>query len=189
MYIKISIVLTLLLCSSPVCADGAFGIEIGQSLSELDVEAEGSNPTLSSVPNPHPDFRTYSVMATENTGVCVIIGISKLYENDRYGVTIRNDFDKFTEALSQKYGVAELIDQRKVGGIYDEADDWVMSIRQNELVFAATWDSPNDAPDLDYLELRIFAIKSHTTVMKIMYKGSNFFDCEAEIEEENNSSF
>lgn len=169
--------------------DGAFGLHIGQPLTELDTGEPGPRPALKSVPKPHPAFKKYSAWGSNETGVCILMAFSKTYENDRYGQKIRADFEKFVKAISGKYGSGELIDFRRSGGIWKDADEWVMAIKQNELTYAYSWDSPKNTDEFGYIELRIHAIRSDDSVLKMMYKGKNASKCISEIEAEENDSF
>ncbi len=47
---------------------------------------------------------------TTNTGICRVLAISKIEDNDRYGTTIRVKFKRVHTALSNVYGVGKSID-------------------------------------------------------------------------------
>lgn len=170
-------------------AAGPFGIEMGQPLSELDVREEGPKPFLNSVPNPHPDFELYAVWASEETGVCSIVAISKEYTNDKYGDDIRDAITRFTKAFDKKYGPHKTVDLLRSGALWDGPDEWVMSIRQSERFFGAYWEKPQNAPDLSHIEIQVIALNSDDSVIKLFYQSDKFSQCEAAIAAEANSSF
>lgn len=179
----------LLLSAQAALAEGPFGIDMGSDPATLNTTEEGAKVQLTSVPNPHPSFDTYFAWATPETGVCLIMALSTLYEDDRSGRRVRSDFAKFAAALDAKYGTRKDYDQH-LGGIWKEADDWVMSIKQNERIFAADWATPPTAADhIAHVEMQVQALSSDTSVIKLFYKSDRFADCEKAIEAGANSSF
>lgn len=170
-------------------AEGPFGITMGSQIASLDTSETGPKVTLNSVPKPHPQFDMYSVWNSDETGVCLILAFSTMFENDRSGRNIRISFDKFAEALDKKYGNRTKYDQH-FGGIWKESDEWVMSIRQNERVFGAAWETPPaDAENIAHVEMQVLALSSDTSVIKLIYQSTEFDACEKAIDAGADSSF
>ncbi|WP_034462850.1 hypothetical protein [Afipia sp. P52-10] len=62
-----------------------FGIEMGQSLSSLSIQrrSKDAHVDLKSVPKPHGSLSKYSVVATEQAGVCEVVGYAPLEDSDK----------------------------------------------------------------------------------------------------------
>ena len=165
---------------------------MGTPLAELDVKENTPKTLLNSVPKPHPKFDNYAVWGSTESGVCAVIALSKLYEDDRFGINVRSDINEIASALEKVYGKSELVDFRHPSGIWDDVDEWVMSIKQNERVYSFVFEdvgSTQQGANLDYLEATVVALSSDTSMIKLQYKFENFDQCEKEINAEANSSF
>ena len=184
--------LTLLLCATGAWAEGPFGIEMGTPLDKFEMESPGPKAILKSVPKPHPAFETYGVWASKGSGTCLIMGLSKTYDNDRYGAAVQSDFAKFADALAERYGTKASADFLKPGALWKEPNEWVMSIYQNERLFGTEWSNPNEkgnGGDLLDVNMELFASGSDSAQIKLQYRFKNFDKCQAEIEKESNDSF
>ncbi|WP_162620538.1 hypothetical protein [Limimaricola cinnabarinus] len=171
-------------------AAGPFGIEMGGSASDLDLAEEGNKPSLNQAPNPHPLFKEYAVWHTEGLGICRVVAISEPYGNDRYGSGVKRDFERVSEALSQKYGSGNRVDFLKSGALWDEPQDWVMSLRQNERTFGQEWSSvESDGEAYDYIQLWVDGVSSDTTLLILEYRGKDFNDCVVEIDGQQDTVF
>lgn len=187
--LRTQLLFCLSLLASPAWAEGPFGIEMGSPMSALDSAETSFKVTLNSVPKPHPDFEMYSAWGTPEHGVCVVMALLKTFENDRRGTLVRTAFTGFAGALDAKYGNRSTYDVYS-GGIWKEADDWVMSIRQNERVFAAAWENPQKGdPKVEHVELQVIAVSSDTAVLKLFYKGTDSEKCIQAIDGAKNDSF
>jgi hypothetical protein len=170
---------------------GPFGLEMGASVKELDVAGSGFKLSLNSVPNPHPLFTNYSIWHSIETGVCRILAISKISENDRYGEDVKSTFSRVRKALEEKYGDAKTVDYLKSGALWKETDEWVMAIRQNERTYAALWESPSDQNGEAYslIQLWVEATSSDTSFTVLEYRSIEFDLCNNSIEAKQDSSF
>lgn len=177
--------------SSSVFAANPFGIEMSMSVSQLDVKDSGNRPFLNSVPNPHPLFEVYGVWASDVTGVCAVIAMSDIFENDSFGLNVRSKFEDISAALSAVYGEATRIDYLFPNALWNEPDEWVMAIRQNERFFADNFENvaeTEQGSNLSSLEINVAAFSQNSTIIRIVYKFENFEECEAAIAAEENSS-
>lgn len=120
-----------------------FGIEIGSSLSELQVLKEMDRQLyFVEAPRPHPSFETYLVQATPQLGVVWVKGLGYTIENDAFGTRVRNVHDEITGQLAKRYGAPEAVDWIVDGALWTEPRDWVMSLTQSERFFFSKWERP-----------------------------------------------
>lgn len=177
---------------TPLIAAEPFGIVKGTPIEKLETSDIGNKVILDSVPKPHPLFDLYLVWTSDSTGVCMVTAMSKEFDNDRFGANVRSEFEKISTALKGLYGDPERIDFLKSGGIWDDPDEWVMSIRQNERVFGDVFENVRQTDagsNLTGLEMQISAFASDTSVIRLQYQFDNFEECTSAIDNEANSSF
>jgi hypothetical protein len=157
----------------------AFGIQQGLSVDELDVvEDLGTGRYVVNVPKPHSEFEVYVVTASDTEGVCLVRGVGKDHDNDRYGQSVRTAFDKLEGALEARYGDFERADFLNAGALWDEADEWVMAIHQSE---RAQYGS--DLPDsIVEIILNVDAVSGSSAWIGLQYRLANFDDCQQELE-------
>jgi len=140
------IVLALvLLLSSQILTAGPFGLEMGMSLDGL--KALGVNPTMIATGyykvnplSPHPEFEEYIVRMDATEGVFWIKAIGKDISDSGYGFSTKSKFSETEQALSSAYGAGEMEDFLFPGSIWDELDDWMMSLRQDERFYLKKWE-------------------------------------------------
>lgn len=103
-------ILALLFATTPVMQpvlaqeqDGPFGLHMGTPLNELGEMTKNGRGELelSSVPKPHPFLQRYSVVATENAGLCEITG--KAGPSTEV-VKINREFETIKRQLISRYG-------------------------------------------------------------------------------------
>lgn len=106
MFKRLTLVVSFLVCALPVQAqekDGPFGLYMGMPLSELGEkeETKSGNWRLKSVPNPHPFLSIYVATATENSGLCQILGSTeKMDDVDRAS----REFQTIKKQITSRYG-------------------------------------------------------------------------------------
>lgn len=177
----------LLLLSAPANAAQVFGIDKGTPVSDVNVIKDlGEGYYIIEVPKTVSFFETYVTFATENTGVCMLRGLGKDHERDGYGIDVREDFDKIRSALDKKYGKSELYSGLRSGAIWDEVDEWVMAIRQNERYHQAAWE-PEDVEGIVDILLDVNATSSNDSYISLQYRFDNIDSCLADIENEDSS--
>ena len=136
--------------SSSVSARGPFGISMGLSKDDVEsvvgagaalMEVEGQ-PNLfatTAPPRPHPRFENYLLKILPTAGVCQIRGIGVTIRSSSHGVEIRRAFNDLATTISDTYGEYEEADYLLPGSIWDEPEDWMMALRQNERRLQAVW--------------------------------------------------
>ncbi|TYB85519.1 hypothetical protein [Oceaniovalibus sp. ACAM 378] len=161
----------------------AFGIEMGTSISNLEVKSEIGNGKFEVVaPVTHSEFESYLVNSADSTGVCMVTGIGGRYGNDSYGLNVLASFDKLDAALSKKYGKYEDLDFIRNGALWRDSDEWVMAIRQNERVKQSVWSNETGSTlpdDITEILLTIRAMSHDTAWIHIQYRFANSSACEA----------
>jgi len=182
----------LLLISSPIWAQSAFGISRGQSISTLKIVKKFDSSLYSVIPPaPNFEFESYTVLATPATGVCKISGIGKDHDDDAYGGASQSAFERLESALEEKYGNHKHYDFIRNGALWDEPREWVMAIKQNERFFASFWDaeeSSNLPSGLNSISLELLATSSSSSYIKLTYEFSNFDQCKANFSKTDNNS-
>lgn len=161
----------------------AFGIEMGTNVDELDlVEDIGDFQFIINPPKPVSGFVVYAVKATPAAGVCVVRGISSSFKNDGYGLNVRDRFEELRRLLDKNYGKGEIASELRPGALWDEVDEWVMAIRQNERFHQADW-QVNDPEGLDDIILAVRASSRTDSYLALQYRFSNKDECDAEAAE------
>lgn len=146
-------VLTALVALLPCLAypqvSGPFGINMGDSPEDPKFENfEEINPTGpgmiafmgSSPPAPHSSFSTYAIQYHPDQGACWGQARTEYNENDRFGITIRNDMESVVEQISRRYGSPQKTDRLMPGALFDEAEDWSRALSRNERFYFYEWD-------------------------------------------------
>ncbi|MBL3587429.1 hypothetical protein JMM61_18960 [Rhodovulum sulfidophilum] len=177
-----------LLCQVALCLSlataahaQAFGIEQGTAIDKLPVvEDVGDGYYLVEAPNPVSFFESYVVFATENAGACIVRGLGKTHERDGYGLAVRDDFENLQAALDEKYGKGEMHSALRRGAIWDELDEWVMAIRQNERYHQAEW-RPEQETGVNEIILTVKALSSDDSYVVLQYRFANELACDDEI--------
>jgi len=161
----------------------AFGVEMGEPVSELNVVSDlGDWLYQVSPPTPVSSFETYVVYALPKAGSCIVRGVSKIYERDRYGIDVRKDFSRISGLLDKKYGTGQLLDHLLPGALWDKPEDWVFAIRQNERYYQAEW-KVEDKEGLHDIIMVVSATSPSKSWIVLQYRFSNFEDCEKEAAE------
>ncbi|MDO5643635.1 MAG: hypothetical protein Q4G26_14775 [Paracoccus sp. (in: a-proteobacteria)] len=164
----------------------AFGVEMGTRLADLSVQKDlGQGRHEIQVPQPHPEFESYIAQATDETGVCLVRGIGKSHDNDRFGIAVRGAFAGLNRVLQDRYGESAQGDFLRPGALWRDSGEWVMAVRQNERVHQAVWkrDYGADLPEtLNEIILSVMATSSDSAWIALQYRFANVADCEAIID-------
>lgn len=158
----------------------AFGIEIATPVNELDVLSDLGNFYYSvNPPRTVSSFKTYIVYATPEAGVCVVKGIGENFERDGYGINVRSRFEELKELLDKNYGNGQIHDGLRPGALYDEIDDWVMALLQNERYYQAEW-KVDDPDGIDGIIISVEALSPSASYIALQYRFANIEDCRDE---------
>jgi hypothetical protein len=177
--------------SSPAFGQ-AFGVRQGDPVSKyLGEHAAGiANPTYYKikVPEPNNEFESYAAVATPQTGICRVTGLGKTHYED-YGAETRSAFMSLKDALSSRYGRANLYDFLRTGALWDEPREWGWSIYKKERTLAAIWVASSGASlpqGISGVMLEVKAIAPSKTYVVLSYEFTNFEKCKALTDQTNN---
>ena len=178
----IIIALTTLLAMSGTGASAqAFGIEKGSPIGSLNVVREVDEfYYIVTVPKPHPEFESYAVRTSSETGVCKVTGIGKDHDSDRYGTSVKSAFSSLSNSLNNIYGANKSFDFLNFGALWDEPNEWVMSLKQNERSYSTYWDEEekSDMPEgLRSVSLHVKSTSSDSAYIVLKYEFDNFDVC------------
>lgn len=168
----------------------AFGIQMGQNPAELagailienQTQGELKAYQMKTAPQPHSEFESYTIWATDDLGVCKVVGIGKDHSPDKSGYGIRNAYSELKGALTSKYGQGKEFDFLHGGSIWNEMDEFAMSLKQGERTLASYFDrdEQNELPDeIVAISLQAHATGSRTTFLMLQYEFENFEACKA----------
>lgn len=189
--IKTHVIALIIGCFATSASGQAFGIAKGTDIESLSVEDDlGDGRYVVAVPKPHPEFDDYVVKAVPEIGVCIVRGIGQNHTNDRYGSSVRSAFGKLKSALDQRYGATETFDYLKSGALWDEGNEWVMAIHQNERYYQSSWDedSGSELPSgLVEILMTVNTTSSDSAWIGLQYRFDNDDECNAVIAKTNQS--
>jgi len=178
-----------------VTYDGPFGLNMGLSTAEAkaaipDLEESDQGPRIyraDSVPVPHPDFESYSLLISQKSGLCKIVAIGKDIKSGDAGYEVRSAFDALDKAITSKYGNGKKYDftsQR-----HDSPQFWMMHLLDKNRTLAKVWDNDegsNLTSNLTSIILEAGATSMSTGYLVMSYEFQNMSDCAAEAEAEKN---
>ena len=168
-----------------------FGITPGTPIRQLRVLTERS-PTYFKVdpPSKHPDFSSYMVHATPQSGVCQVMGIGITLDNDSYGNKAHAHFAELSRQLAIKYGKSEEYDVQRPNSIWNERREWAIGIAKGERYLTRIWSKKSQSslpPGTAGIMLETAALDSNRTYLTLTYEFENSGKCEKEITSNNAS--
>jgi hypothetical protein len=170
---------------------GAFGLKMGQPVSSLKIVKKlKENQYIVNVPLPNSEFTSYLAIASNNHGLCKVLGIGKDHENDRYGSETRSVFSNFKSILYQKYGKSNDFDFIRSGALWKDSNEWVMSLRQNERTLTSFWSRSEGSVlpnSIEGISLAANATSSDSSYITLGYEFTNFEKCKADFGHSDNS--
>lgn len=182
---KICAIICLICFASAAHADGPFGIAQATPINQLTINREiAPGRFVIEVPRKHPEFESYIVSASKTHGVCSITGVGKDYENDRFGLNVREAFGKIREQLERRYGRSEEVFFIRSGALWDSSNEWVMSIKQNERAHQLSWERGKNIADetINDILLTVKATSSDSSYLTLQYRFLNNEACREEID-------
>lgn len=181
--------------TSRVIHDGPFGLKMGLSPAEvkaavpsLEESDQGAGIYRSvSVPVPHPDFESYSLLLSQKSGLCKIVAIGKDIQSGDTGFEVRSAFDALDKAITSKYGKGKKYDFTSER--YDSSEFWMMHLLQKNRTLAKIWSKEEGSSltnNLSAIALEAGASDMSTGYLVMRYEFQNMPDCVAEGEAEKN---
>ena len=185
---KIYFILALSLCVvAPPSFAGPFGLDMGTPIDQIDRDASQASPyvyTTTNVPNPHSAFELYAIKASPRNGLCWVKAIGKDISTSSYGVELKSAFNDMKAALENTYGPNDLTDILLPGSIWDEPNDFMMSLVQKERYLMAIWEEEHGSSLKDNIvSIGLIASPNGTSdgYISIEYSFSNKEACDSEI--------
>ena len=170
---------------SDLMADGAFGVEFGQALPENAIPIPGLQGRYAvEAPSPFPEFQVYAVTFHDSTGVCNIWAVGKTYEDDEWGIAVKSSYEKLITTLSKKYGSVRREEFLQPGSLWDEPDEFSMSIDKNQRSHKAIWDIKTEEPTRTSKIILNVSAEWPDTNLDILYESSDSSKCERALDEE-----
>ena len=170
---------------SDLMADGAFGVEFGQALPENAIPIPGHQGRYAvEAPSPFPEFQVYAVTFHDSTGVCNIWAVGKTYEDDEWGIAVKSSYEKLITTLSKKYGSVRREEFLQPGALWDEPDEFSMSIDKNQRSHKAIWDIKTEEPTRTSKIILNVSAEWTDTKLAILYESSDYSKCERALDEE-----
>jgi hypothetical protein len=171
-----------------------FGIRMGLKKEQLHVKKELAPLTfgLVDVPKPHPDFETYVVEISPNSGVCFVKAISKDVVTSVYGTELKIKFGELRSQIETVYGKSNLMEMLRSGSIWRESNEYMMGLLKKERILAASWESKSGASmkaGLAQAFLGASALSQEKGYFSLEYYFDNQSQCETEIKAKKSSVF
>lgn len=168
------IVFSFLFTTTLVGQGSPFGISMGQSIENLSCEnLEDNAYRCDTLPKPHPDMEFYVVWYHPDTGITSVRGVTETIENDRRGHSVSGQVDKLANQISGRYGQWDDQVDKNYDDLYDEADEWAMSMARGERFYFYHWKDKITFPDIKSIEVSAEALSNHETYTKVTFIFSN----------------
>jgi hypothetical protein len=123
------------------------------------------------------------VVVTASQGLCKVGGIGRTIQSSSFGTEIHDEFDQLEEALEKRYGKHKAFDFLRAGSIWDDSQDWMMSLAKKERRLAAFWGSEwgSSTPQgLQAIALQAHALGPSRGYVNLAYEFENFDKCNTE---------
>lgn len=174
-------VMLLLICVSINLFAGPFNLDMGDTLTVLKnkgVKPEDLNNGYYRVTPTalHPEFEDYIVRLDETEGIFWIKAIGKDISDNGYGFSIKRRFSDILTALQNQYGDGEFTDYLMYGSIWDEPDDFLMSIYKQDRIYLNKFDhATSEIPSLySSIYLGISSLGSSKGYLVLEYYSKDF---------------
>lgn len=199
MTVKRLLTFAIILFISGLLFAGPFGIDMGMTLEELKQQNMNPEKTSSSdgyylvePPKTHPNFEMYLVRLYKDKGVFWIKAIGKDISDSGYGSSTKSEYEKIEGQLNKSYGVGSEIRILLPGTIWDEPEDFLMSLRRGERAYATKWSIENNnnlESPIDRIFLGLNARYSDTGYLVLEYYSNKHEEYTQLIEDEAASVF
>jgi hypothetical protein len=174
----------IILASNAVA--GPFGFEMGMTLKQIEGTPEKGPDglyILNNAPKPYSAFKSYVLQVAPKAGLCMIKAIGKDISTNSYGFELKSEFNKMVERLEAIYGNYIIIDLLFPGSIWNEPNEWMMSLIQKERFLGAIWHEDKGSKmsdDLIEIGLSVDVDNSKKGFLVLEYAFLNYELCEAE---------
>jgi hypothetical protein len=145
-------------------------------------ESTGDWLEVSTAPNPHPGFESYTLGFSPTQGLVKIIATGRNIQSNGFGAEIREAFERVRDALTAAYGKPDLDNFLLSGSIWNEPQDWTMGLRKKERVLAAYWLVSKGTLDVNNpgcitgIKLEAVALSSEVGYLDLNYEFQGFHE-------------
>jgi hypothetical protein len=180
-----------ILFSAHAVIAGPFGIEVdGFSLEKYSCsKADGQYYICTSLPSPHNDFEQYIVRYHLDAGLCSIKGIGKNIDENGFGSNTKSMTDSLYGQISKKYGKAEKMDFLFPSSIWNEGDEWLMGLVQDERSYAYIGDVSPPVEGITKYGVIAGAVSGSKGYVIVEFQTTNYDKCDAAEAKDGASSF
>ncbi|WP_369927821.1 hypothetical protein [Leisingera sp. XS_AS12] len=172
---------------SHVTAD-PFGIDLQadtpQSLGCKHVE--GLNHYCATLPHSHPDMTGYILRYHDELGYCSIMASGKEISTNRFGASLRAQFEAIKEQLSLKYGEPGVSDDLMKGSVWTAPEDWMIGLMKKERYLNALF-LPGEESPFEAIRLQTSATGLEKGRVSVLYIGRSLEKC-IELEKQDRSN-
>lgn len=122
---------------------GPFGLWMGMGKEDLAgplEELAAYKFATTNVPHPHSAFESYVLQITPQLGLSWIKGIGLTIPTNSFGSAIRSSFDSLEERLTAVYGRGERTDLLLDGTIWNEPQDFMQGMQNQERYLLTRWE-------------------------------------------------
>ena len=190
--IKATILASALLAPSTLLFAGPFGLEMGESASEQGCTAVEGVPGFhrcATVKKPHSAFESYVVQSSKQHGVCWIKAIGKDISDNGYGTSTKSKAEELAPLITKSYGVSpEKTAFLLSGALWDDADEFLMSLLKKERVHAYKWEGVSKE-GIDSIYLGLQAGGSSTGYLVLEYYGADYQECNEAVKASEGDAF
>lgn len=180
--------LTLALsCTMFSAIAGPFGLEMGMTKEQMKALGISLTPDPKSpdwyitkrTPKGLEEFEEYHLWISPAAGLCKLYAIGRDVELNAFGDRLKTEFSEIREMLVQVYGAPEDYDFLRKGSIWDDPEEWAMSIVQEERMLASIWtDDKNKLKDsIQAIKLEGHALKLSEGYLTLAYEFTNHNRC------------
>lgn len=158
----------------------AFGIRIGNNISNYKVVSRSRNFYVVSPPIPHEKLESYFALTAPDGEICSVSGAGQTITNDLSGARSRDEYGYWAQALIRKYGKPSTNhDFITPDSTFAQKNDFRRAVQDKVRTLSAFWFSKDGAlltSDLSSIWLDMKAFDSGTFI-SLTYEGRNFINC------------
>ena len=174
------------------------GLNAGDSLEVVRRKTSGLKPTqqttgykATSLPqNPPGNDGDYRLVIGKEAGLCQIAVFWKINSDSRYGDRTQEKFEQLENALDKKYGSGTKYKFVRAGALWDDDDEFMMSLLKDERYHSSYWDDEDGQKvpaSTQIISLEALGTSSSSAMIKLSYQFKNFSECKKERETVDNS--
>ncbi|MDY0287354.1 MAG: hypothetical protein RBR15_00855 [Sphaerochaeta sp.] len=160
---------------------GPFGVEMGWTVEDfkkngirIQFTEQSQDITRYEVfpKSTHPRFESYHVRIDEVKGVFQISAFGEDIETSIYGTALKNAYADVKKQIASVYKAPEEYDYLRSGSIWDEPEDWMISLEKEERYLISFW-SPETQGNIETIILEAVAIDSNTGYLYLRYESTD----------------